>query len=184
MSDARTETLRAELESALRKRTRLDAVIDYLRDELGIQGPDPDGPDPGAGEKASAAPQLNPNAPVTTLVAEGEFFGMSGPKAAVALLERVGRSRPLKTDELFEAIVKGGVKVKDRQGFYRTLFRDPRFLKVGRSLWGLAAWYPESARKAAKADQEDEACELGLGVDDESTPAPVNPQVTGDSEVA
>lgn len=87
---------------------------------------------------------------------------MSGPKAARALMEKFGRERPLKTEEIFTAIKKGGVQVQSQQGLYRSLFRDPKFTKVGMSLWGLSVWYPAAARKAAKADAEAEAAELGL----------------------
>ena len=64
-------------------------------------------------------------------------------KAAAAVLGRVGSSRPLTTKELYAAVVKGGVKVKDRGALYRSMWRSGPITRVGTALWGLAEWYPD-----------------------------------------
>ncbi len=147
MDDTRRAALKAELEAALDQRAELDVVIKYLRDRLGL----PDDADTARVEvPAESAPQgLEPEAAVTP----GEFFGMSGPAAARMLLERFGRTRPLKTEQIFSAIKKGGVKIQSSQGLYRSLFRDPRFTRVSKSTWGLAEWYPDPPRKRGSEQQ-------------------------------
>lgn len=65
---------------------------------------------------------------------EGEFFATSASKAARILLERVGREHPLKTDDLFRAVVKGGVKMATASTLYRSLTRDDDFIRVGRGV--------------------------------------------------
>src|SRR5438270_12475647 len=97
------EALQRELEEATKNRADLDAVIRYLRGRLGLteeteavsegRQPIPAGADPAA------------------FVSPNQFFNQSAPRAAKALLERIGRERPLKTDEIFAALKKGGVKV-------------------------------------------------------------------------
>lgn len=171
LDPAREQVLRAELDEATRERARLDAVIDYLQIKLGILGqPTPAGSGPSNGGGGG----LPVDGDVMAAVREGEFYGVSGPKAAVRLFQRIGskdQPHPLKTDVLFDAIRAGGCKVEDRQGFYRTLFRDSRFTRVGKSLWGLSEWYPPTARRAAKDAAAADAAELGLD-DDNGTSSP------------
>ena len=167
MDEARRAVLAAELDEAVRERERLDTVIEYLSSRLGVGPPaTPEGD--GGGGGGVDVPPISPDADPAAVVREGEFFGLSGPKATKVLMEKFGRERPLKTEEIFHAITKGGVKVQSQQGLYRSLFRDPKFTKVGTSLWGLSAWYPAGARKAAKADAEAEAHSLGL-TDEQAT---------------
>ena len=168
MDESRQARLQAELEVALQKRRRLDAAIEYMQEELrgavSVPSPTPDGGGGGTPDGGTPSAATDPAQVVTA----GAFYGMSGPKAAKALLQNFDRSRPLTTDEIFDAIVKGGcTKVSSKDVLYRSLFRDAAFLKVGRGVWGLAEWYPPGARKAAKADAEKEAAELGL--DDTNT---------------
>jgi hypothetical protein len=73
-------------------------------------------------------------------------------KAAVAVLGRVGSTRPLTTKELYAAVVKGGVKVKDRGALYRSMWRSEQIAHVGKALWGLAEWYPQGDEQAQGAD--------------------------------
>jgi hypothetical protein len=92
--------------------------------------------------------------PVTG-VREGQFYGMSGPKASKALLRLVGRDRPLKTQEIFDAIRKGGVtQIQNANTLYRSLTRDPELHNVGRGRWGLTEWYPNARRKAGAAPDD------------------------------
>jgi uncharacterized coiled-coil protein SlyX len=145
MDVTRHEALEAELAEAQRERERLDVVITYLSERLGTVPP-PTTPDSPA-QKPPGSPTAHP----MSVVSEGEFFGMSAPKAAIVLMDRIGRSRPLKTDEIFTAVKRGGVSIGNSGSLYRSLFRDPRFHKVGRGLWGLSKWYGNAATaKGAK----------------------------------
>jgi len=146
--ESRIVVLRQELDEAIRKRQQLDVVIGYLQTQLGE--------DPGeipsfqsarpARQSGAGEPGKHPSA----LVNPGEFYGKTSTTAARAVLDRIGRTRPLTTGELFEAIKKGGVDIQDQQVLYRSLFRSTQFLKVAKSTWGLAAWYPDSKVKAAR----------------------------------
>lgn len=186
MDEVRRTVLAAELDEALRDMNRAAAVVEYLSAKLGVPPPGGNGGGggDGGGDGGVEAPPLDAHADPVAVVRDGEFFGMSGPKAAKALMEKFGRERPLKTEEIFSAIKKGGVQVQSQQGLYRSLFRDPKFTKVGTSLWGLSAWYPAAARKAAKADAEAEAAELGLDDHHDDDDGPTAPDVSGDSDVA
>jgi len=84
-------------------------------------------------------------------------------KAAVAVLGRVGSTRPLTTKELYAAVVKGGVKVKDRGTLYRSMYRTERIARVGTALWGLAEWYPEQKPQDEEQAQEADRAEAGSG---------------------
>lgn len=144
----------AMLADAIRNRDELNVVIRFLSAQLGKPAPSGGGPGGGLNSDASSTPAA-PGAPPVTLVGEGEFHGQSAPKATIELLNRVGRTRPLKTGEIYVAIKRGGVQIKNQDGLYRALHRDGRFRKVGVSLWGLEAWYPPRP-KGAKDDDHDE----------------------------
>jgi hypothetical protein len=151
MEDQRATILRAELEAARRERDRLDAAIAYLAQRVG------EDPDAHAGGSASESPELSASLPATAspvvLVAEGEFWGLSIPKAYRAMLEKSGRSRPLKTRELLACLAKGGVRVNGKEPemqLYRTLRQDSAVRNLGGGVWGLSVWYPAaSARRAS-----------------------------------
>jgi len=143
MDEARREALKNELDAALAEREELNTFIAVLSRRLGISEPS----QAATTESPVETSTTDPNRPVADSIREGQFYGMSGPKAARAVLELVGRSRPLKTDAIFEAITKGGVKIGSSGTLYRSLFRDPDFHKVGRGLWGLTEWYPAASRK-------------------------------------
>lgn len=164
MDPGRREALRAERDGALKKRARLDAVIEYLNEELGEESPQVS-TSPGESGSQGNAGFARTGASPGDVVSPGEFFGMSGPKAAKALLRKFGRERPLTTDELFDGVRAGGVEINSKDGLYRSFFRDDDFVKVGKGVWGLAEWYPANARKKAKAEQEAEAASLGLAAD-------------------
>jgi DNA-directed RNA polymerase delta subunit len=62
------------------------------------------------------------------------------------LLERFGRDRPMWTNEILDAITKGGVGISTGSALYRSLARDPAFVRIGErksGRWGLAKWYPD-----------------------------------------
>lgn len=155
MDDAERSALEMVLRKAEAKKAEAEAVIAWVTGELGGRPAPASQEEPAKGD--AAAQGGGHGGDPLSMVSEGEFFGMSAPKAAVALLERVGRSRPLKTEEIFDAITRGGVSIASKDGLYRGLFRDPKFLRVGKSLWGLSTWYPAAARKAAKTAQDAEA---------------------------
>ena len=162
MDEARRTALRETLEELLRDRARLDGAIAILSEKLGHPGHvllrENNGSDPAAVESA----EMRDVGPIS--VAEGEFYGLSQTKAARAFLERAGRTRPQKTEDILAAIRRGGITVggKDPAGLlYRLLLRDKSFRRVGTSLWGLDAWYPprkprsEQDTPEARSDSED-----------------------------
>jgi hypothetical protein len=154
MDDTRRQVLTEELEEAIKERDRLTAFIELLGERLGVPIAGPNGPAPSGTQEPAAAGDP------ASAVAEGEFYGMSAPKASKALLQKFGRSRPMKTDEIFEAVTKGGVKIKESGTLYRSLFRDEAFHRVGRGVWGLSEWYPNARRDATDdAEQETSAAQ-------------------------
>ncbi len=158
MDEARRQVLTAELDAAVRQRDELTVVIEYLSKIVGRPATDKQ-----RTEETSEAPAPNPSADPVSLIGEGEFFGKSSTEAAAEVLARVGRSKPLKTETIYEAVTKGGVKIAPT-ALYRGLFRSPKFTRVGKSLWGLSEWYPASARtrgtKNAEQEQQAELAEL------------------------
>jgi hypothetical protein len=154
MDEARRTAFRETLDELLRDRARLDGAIAILSEKLGvgshvlIQHGENDQP-------VNDATDVRDVGPVQ--VGEGEFYGLSQTKAARRFLERAGRTRPQKTEDILAAITRGGIRVggKDPAGLlYRLMLRDKAFRRVGTSLWGLDAWYPP--RKPAKGEQEAE----------------------------
>jgi len=148
------ESTRAGLEialrAALRDQSRANATVEFLREKLGLAdtGSMVLGPGDGERDEASSAQDVGPIS-----VTEGEFYGMSQPKAAAAFLERAGRSRPQRTEAIMAALKKGGIEFGGKdplQTFYAILARNPIFHNVGRSTWGLSAWYPNAIRRGSK----------------------------------
>jgi hypothetical protein len=160
MDETQREALNALFDAKVKERDQLNGFLGILARELGR--PVPNGPGDethreASGALSSAALHGDPAAAVR----EGQYFGLSAPKAAKALLERFGRERPMKTDEIFAAITKGGVKIGSAATLYRSLSRDKTFFRVGRrraGRWGLAEWYPAGVRARTVAD--------GLALDD------------------
>lgn len=175
--DANTRSaLKAELDAAVKERERLDVVIGYISDRLGIPAPTGSGTDSG-----ETQPPVNLQGAPADAVNAGQFFNTSAPKAARQVLEIFGKDRPLKTDELYEAVIKGGVQIKSAGVLYRSLVRDDAFYKVGRSLWGLSEWYPGAKR--GKAEQNgDEPDEAELGDEPDSADEGGAPTASVDSE--
>lgn len=150
MDDAEREAFRLALRRAVADRERAEATISFLTEKLGISlpGSSTELLDPGDGPESSELRDVGP-----VHVADSEFYGHSQTQAARAFLERAGRARPQKTAVIVQALRKGGVTVggKDPEGtIYKILRRDKSFHRVGTSLWGLAAWYPNAALRPAK----------------------------------
>lgn len=175
------ESTRAGLEIALRAalhdQARANATVDFLREKLGLADTSAQiilGPgEPSEGE----APQdVGP-----IQVHDAEFFGMSQPRAAALFLERAGRSRPQRTDVILAALKKGGIEFKGKdpgQTFYTILARNTgTFKRVGRSTWGLTAWYPNAAKASkpnaeeARPDNADDGDRWGVGEDSDEEQA-------------
>lgn len=163
MTDEPTKTaLQIALQAAIRDRDRAEATISFLSEKLGLaNGGAPSMLATGEGEHAD---ENGPRDVGPIHVADGEFYGMSQTAAAAAVLDRAGRSRPQRTEQIIAAIQRGGVKVggKDPAGtFYKILNRDSRFHRPAPNTWGLSVWYP-GAKKAktepepTKAEQEAE----------------------------
>jgi hypothetical protein len=78
------------------------------------------------------------------MIREWQFFNKSQPEAARAVLEIVGH--PLRTQQIMDAIEKGGVKVggktpKDKkQNFYTILHRSNELGRAAKDTWGLLTW--------------------------------------------
>jgi len=169
---------------------RLNHVIAYLSARLGIPEPANDRFGiPAANAGLPSSPTAPPTAPVpppaptpapsstpvtqqrtdvgrpdpANLVREGEFSGLSKTQAAIAVLGRVGSTRPLTTAELYSAVVKGGVNVKDNGTLYRAMYRVDRIIRVGTALWGLAEWYPDRKPQDEEPAQDADLPEAGSG---------------------
>ena len=78
------------------------------------------------------------------MIREWQFFNKSQPEAAKAVLEIVGH--PLTTQQIIEAVEKGGVKIggktpKDKkQNFYTILQRSSELGRAAKDTWGLLSW--------------------------------------------
>jgi len=137
----------ADLEA---KRAALDATIASLRAAfaLGALGL-------GAGESSAGASGLGP-APYQSITGNGEvpagaFHGKSIPEAAKLYLEIVKKKQTSK--EIAEALRRGGMESSSKnfqQMVHSVLDRARKanmgIVKLDRSYWGLAEWYPASLR--------------------------------------
>lgn len=77
-------------------------------------------------------------------VLKGEFYGMSRPQAAIALLKKLPKT-PLTTNQIFEALKDSGLELGGKNalnGLYTSLSRLPEVRKVAPNTWGLREWYP------------------------------------------
>lgn len=164
MDETRRAAFQIALDEARNERERIDQVIAFLSERVGIRPTVLNAGDIEDAPPGDAARDVGP-----VQVADGEFYGMSQTKAAQAFLERAGRSRPQKTEQIIAALGRGGVAVggKDPGGtLYKILNRHPSFRRVGASLWGLSAWYPNVPRKPAKDDQPETTDSEQEGLDD------------------
>lgn len=156
MDDQRRQVLQAELDDAVSQRAELDTYIAVLAKRLGIEVSSLPG---GSGDPADNGGALPVTGDPVSAVHEAQFYGMSGPKASKALLRMMGRDRPLKTQEIYDAITKGGVRIGNSATLYRSLTRDKDFHKVGRGRWGLTEWYPNAKRGGRDSESDEQAAD-------------------------
>jgi hypothetical protein len=136
----------AEVDEGIAK---LMAARSYLRGRLGLSDAEREGPSTPANSGVVPA-----GADLKSIVNPGQYGGMSGVKAARALLEKVGRERPLTTREIYDAITYGGVTLKGTDVLTKVMKRSGRFHRPVPGRWGLAEWYPASVRARGAADND------------------------------
>jgi hypothetical protein len=128
------------LEKLLAERVELDRHIAFLQKRLGMPTPD-------TSEKTSpsSAPSGSFSAEDLTKlgIQKGEFYGLSRPQAAAALLKKVNKN--LTTNQIFEALKETGFDVSSKNalnGLYTALTRNSDIRKVAPNTWGLREWFP------------------------------------------
>lgn len=147
LSDAGKQGLQQALDEAVAERDRLDVVIAYLGEMLGVDTAAIAWHPASPGSGRPITPRVDTSTgqvDLLSLVAEGEFYGQSMASAASAVLRKIGKPNALKTAQLVEALRKGGVPVKSGGTLYRSINRNSKFRRVGKGLWGLSEWYPAS----------------------------------------
>jgi len=132
---AETNGIQAAIEALKAKRDKIDAAIAALQEVQNAVG-DIGGLAAGSGSK-------DPTIEADT------FIGLNINQAAEKYLTMTGR--PAKsTEQIADALNKGGLKVS--LGSVSTILRrsdngESPVIRVGRSLWGLASWYPNRPRR-------------------------------------
>jgi hypothetical protein len=128
------------LAKLLAERAELDQHILFLQKRLGEAGSTPE-------TVALGSPQSPTTFSVERLassgIQRGEFFGLSRPQAAAALLKKAKQT--LTTTEIFEALRETGYDVSGKNalnGLYTALSRNMEIKKVAPNTWGLREWYP------------------------------------------
>ena len=126
------------LEKLLAERADLDQHIGLLQKRLGRNST-------GDVAFASSAPSGSFSASELSAfgIQKGEFFGLSRPQAAAALLKKVRQN--LTTNQIFEALKESGFDVSGKNalnGLYTALTRNSEIRKVAPNTWGLREWYP------------------------------------------
>jgi len=119
------------LDKLLAERADLDQHIALLQKRLGLEG-------------TSSPPQAM-TVPLDSLnVQKGEFYGMSRPQAAAALLRKAKQT--LTTNQIFDRLREtgyDGLSGKNAfNGLYTALSRASEVTKVAPNTWGLREWYP------------------------------------------
>ncbi len=142
----------ADLEA---KRGALDNTIAALRNALvhGTLGEIGEIPPPADGIAPTTYSSLSASGGE---VPAGAFLGKSIPDATKLYLEIVKKKQT--SAEIAEALKKGGMETKSKnfpQMVHSVLDRarkaeNPQIVKLDRSHWGLATWYPASLRSAGK----------------------------------
>jgi hypothetical protein len=136
------------LDKLLAERAEMDRLIAFLQKRRGMS------PD--------ATPSVISSSGETQTPMKGEFFGLSRPAAAAALLKRVRRN--LTTNEIFELLRESGydgLSTKNAfNGLYTALSRSSEVTKVAPNTWGLRAHYPHlkdaKKRPVTNGDQSDQ----------------------------
>ena len=157
------EAVIADLEA---KKAQLEATITMLR-ALG-----------GLGAISAPPPSGGGGVATSTHIASDAFFGKSIPEAAVTILQ--GQRRKMSTQSLMDTMVRGGLPSSKYNTVYSILRR--RESQVGDLInlegeWGLAAWYPNRAKKTpakkgAASESAEEATAPMTGVEEEEDIAP------------
>lgn len=132
-------TVEELLRTLLEERAELDRLISALQKRLG--------PSERVGTQAAlfgAEPKTaNSDSALPFGLQTGQFFGLSRPEAAIALLTRA--TRPLSTNEIVETLKVTGYDVSGKNvlsAFYTALKRHPELRRVAKNTWGLKKWYP------------------------------------------
>lgn len=164
----RRKFLETELELVKERIKREWYAADYLVRELRLAPLPPlddlfgnASPDSALGKGGNGRPQLGANQEPADLVNDGEFAGRSATKATKLLMDKTGRTRPLKLAEIYRAITKGGVQISSHQVLFKSLARSKEFCRPGRKgsgLWALSEWYsaPELRRMSQRSGTDSE----------------------------
>lgn len=146
------------LDKLLGERAELDQHITFLQKRLGLP----------LTVSTSASPSAITTGPVDLAnagIQRGEFFGLSRPQAASALLRKVGK--PLTTTQIFEGLKDASYDVSGKNalnGLYTALSRAADIRKVAPNTWGLREWYPhlkEPKKRIPIVSNEDDILPLG-----------------------
>jgi hypothetical protein len=128
------------LEKLLSERDELDRHISFLQKRLGMDSAD---------NPSTPSPNQRYIDATRTEIQKGEFYGLSRPQAAVALLRK--RNKNLTTNQIFEALKESGYEgLSNRNAFnglYTALIRSPEVAKVAPNTWGLREKYPHLKEK-------------------------------------
>jgi hypothetical protein len=143
--------------SEYRKRVELyQSMIAEWEKELGVATSETPAAPSSSQNSAKRKEQLTD---ILNFVREWQFFNQSQPEAAKAVLEIVGH--PLTTQQIVDAIEKGGVKVggktpKDKkQNFYTILQRSSEIGRAAKDTWGLLSWPGITKTQGKDDDVED-----------------------------
>jgi hypothetical protein len=150
----RDEWLRAEIDGFRKKIETYQAFIAEYEQQLGLtpQSSSQSGPASVTGKRSDTAVGDDPLTWITGMI----FFNKTQPEAAKIVLERVGY--PLRTEQLMEAVQKGGVTIggktdtAKKQNFYTILNRNADFGRAKRDTWGLIGW-PGISKKSAEDEK-------------------------------
>jgi hypothetical protein len=142
------------LDKLLAEREELDRHIAFLQKRLGMSS------ESGLSSTVSTSPRLD----ITHAgIQKGEFFGLSRPQAAVALLRKLNRN--LTTNQIFEYLKESGYEgLSNRNAFnglYTALIRSSEVAKVAPNTWGLREKYPHlKERKRTQINSSERALTL------------------------
>jgi hypothetical protein len=121
------------LEKLVAERAELDQHIAFLQRRLKL-------PVNGASGTSSASSPTEQSFGIQ----KGEFYGLSRPQAAAALLKKVKQN--LTTNQIFENLKESGYEGLANKnafnGLYTALSRASEVTKVAPNTWGLREWFP------------------------------------------
>jgi hypothetical protein len=147
------------------RRARLEGIIAGIEAEI-------------LGQAESVADQgaIGVAAPVVTATIHPDtFFGLSYIEGAKKYLKMVRRAQH--TTAIADALAKGGLK-RPQEGTLSSLLiraaKGREVMKVGKAMWGLAEWYPKTAK-----DANGEVTRKAQGKSGRKRSAPSKPQPKG-----